>query len=497
MAVPASDKTRSHSHKLIWIAIALLLVGALAVWLLVKSFAQVATTRLPAFVTPIPPAPEIRDLAGEIGLLYTLDRESPHVCSWSDDGRSLITTGKDYSLQLWDLETGSLTHKSPALPSKSGALCSPDGRWAAFQVVSDTIAIADITSGEVITRLGAVLPPNSTTSAGQQLKNDSEVTYPVAWSSDSRDLFTITQAIETAYNAPVFFVQRWDIRGGIKSSYLVNIGRMTFQSKHVAISPNANVVAVAYHFSGQNSAFTELEIWDLLTGKIRGTLQIPGSPSGLQWSANGDILAIMQERQIRLVNPVTIKIAVSLPNESPPTYTPIPYLNPKPVGTQPGTLAPRPQRTDIPVAPYPVSTMRPTDYVPTVIPATLSPAADVNEYQSIALVVWSPDGKSIATYDADHIRFWDVASGPLKAIARHPKKACYAGDMASWSRDGRLFATLDCEGENRVLRLWDGKTAAPLRSLATEVHSFQWSPSETKLFVVRGPDLVPEIWGAE
>jgi WD40 repeat protein len=502
MATFTGNKSRASSRRLAWAASIFLLLAGLTVWLSSSALGGSRLYSYPAFVTPVPPTNEVRALADKLSLLSTLGKDSHHLCAWSGERNTLITIGQDNSLRSWEADTGSLVWASPPLPSKSGALCSPDHRWAAFQIMSNTIGIADVASGEVVTTLVAAnLPSFTAGSAKPNARYSSEVTYPVAWSDDSRDLLTLTSAGETRDRPPQDFVQRWDIRSGKKSSYLVALPSRMQQDVQFAISPAGNLVATTYNFPGPTFTYTNLEVWDLPTGKFRGSLHIQGATSKIEWPSNGEMLALQQVRQVRLINATTVKLKATLPEQLPPTNTPPPNPNP-PVSTQPGTGIPAPQSSTGPVSPQPVipqpvPTVRPTDYVPTLVPAELLPAADVNEYQRITYLAWSPDSKSVATYDDNYIRFWDIGSGELRAIARHPRTVCPAFQSPSWSHDGQLFATVDCEGENRVLRLWDGMTAAPLRELVIDVHAFHWSPNETKLFVVRGNEFSPEIWGLE
>jgi WD40 repeat protein len=70
-----------------------------------------------------------------------------------------------------------------------------------------------------------------------------------------------------------------------------------------------------------------------------------------------------------------------------------------------------------------------------------------------ARVVYSPDGKTLATLDMDsHVRLWDVATGKLKATLLH--LGPFLAHVA-FSPDGTTLAVGDAKGD---VDLWDLKT---------------------------------------
>ena len=59
---------------------------------------------------------------------------------------------------------------------------------------------------------------------------------------------------------------------------------------------------------------------------------------------------------------------------------------------------------------------------------------------SVTAIAFSPDGKSIATGSAGHLRIWDAANGRLRSI--HAEDATRGVDAIAFSPDGRQVAVV-------------------------------------------------------
>jgi WD40 repeat protein len=390
----------------------------------------------------------------------------------------------------------------------SSVVCSPDSRLAAISSFTDTIDIIDAQTRVLVKKIRPLLPSEVPISSGGE---QGDFTYvevhsnPVRWSSDGEELITTTStAAYESYGGSMthLSLQRWNVSAGRMTSYIkLRDSRNPFRLQST-VSPDGGLIAVADHLQGPgaDSSAMSVELWDARTGARRNGVAVKPAGRSIVWSPDGRTIAAILGRQVKLIDVATLEVTASLPEHLPPIYEPTPDPAAPPVSTQPGTLVPAPVNTAHP-PPGPVPTFPPPGYTPPTTPAALLPPADLNDYKDVSRITWSPDGATIATYDSSHIRFWDAASGKLKAIARHPD-TCYGcgfepGPDFGWSADARLFATLGKESEASVLRLWDGKTGAPLREVTTGVFSFRWSPTELVMFVERseGRGLTREIWG--
>jgi WD40 repeat protein len=452
-------------------------------------------------VKQLAPTQQAVDHAREITHLHTLDAAIARFCSWSSDGRIVKTLGQvtptqNDALQHWDVASGELI--STSLP-----YCAPDRDIAGVAALSNTINIVDVRTGQILRQLEPSIPPNEIVSSQgvtTTILFTSSAASPLLWSTQGRMLVTTTNGAtgSAPTGSGVVSVQLWDATTGLRHSY-VNIADFPALLQQYVVSPDTTILAASYMQYGPNSNYLSVEIWDLYTAKRKGTVNIPYSSSKpMFWSPDSRTLAVVTDgRQVTLVNAATAEITMKLPEDLPGEYTPTPFTNPDPVGTTAGTLAPVPQETSEAAAPPPVRTFAPPGYIPPVTPVALLPGADANDYQIIGNVVWSPDGSTIATYDRSYIRLWDITSGKLKAIARHPYSLCDRIWPMRWSADGRLLATIDCDEGTNVLRLWDGFTAAPLRELTTNVYDFHWSPSVDRpmMLIEHVDELGTELWG--
>jgi len=109
-------------------------------------------------------------------------------------------------------------------------------------------------------------------------------------------------------------------------------------------------------------------------------------------------------------------------------------------------------------------------------------------------VVWSPDGKMLASCSEDEtIQLWDAADGrPLRELKGHTRRV----DSVVWSPDGRRL----CSGSwDKTVRLWNAETGEAIRTLQEQkelVWCVAWLPNGQ--YIASGSsDQTVRVWDAE
>jgi eukaryotic-like serine/threonine-protein kinase len=121
----------------------------------------------------------------------------------------------------------------------------------------------------------------------------------------------------------------------------------------------------------------------------------------------------------------------------------------------------------------------------------------VNSLQAPALT-WSPDGKWISTTNglsSESIQIWDAFTNKLA-----PGHASYANHDESvlalaWSPDGKYIASC---GENKTVRVWDvvsGRTIHTHRGHSQNVTSLAWS-ADSRRIASCSEDMTVQVWDA-
>jgi WD40 repeat protein len=120
----------------------------------------------------------------------------------------------------------------------------------------------------------------------------------------------------------------------------------------------------------------------------------------------------------------------------------------------------------------------------------------IEQAEPIRVVNWSPDGRRLVTGDdRGRVMVWDAADGSARLSVATPD-----GDtrLAAWSVDGACLAT--AQNRTGVVRLWHGDTGDPLTVLSGQrrwqVQGGAWSPTDPHRLAVLGDRRV-RLWDTQ
>jgi WD40 repeat protein len=410
--------------------------------------------------------------------------------SFSPDGKLLASVGADGKIRLWATATGEPVRViDEKLERVTRVAFSPDGRTLASAQADGTLALLDPATGRIIRRWSAHACLAETVTFSP---NGKVLASAGRWESDVRlwDPATGTELhASTAPHGPAEILRWspdgqtllsagreprmlwWDLATG-RPRRSLTLPAPTFDI--LALAPDGKTLA-------EGSRDMILRLWDVPSGRpahVLGKQQV--SRQTIAFSPDGRLLATEgppgETRLWDVASGKELRRFGDLGHR-------VDYLTFSPDGR---TLA-------FGIVPF----GNPTDN-PWIRLVDVASGKEVRSFSglgSVRSLVYSPDGKVLASWQEWLIRLWDVASG--KEVCHHASQSRVGGVIA-FSPDGKLVAsaggpygTNDCS-----LHLWEAATGRILRRFEghySGVASFAFSPDGLKL-ASGGSDATILVW---
>ena len=395
--------------------------------------------------------------------------------AFSPDGQTLVSGNWDSTVRLWDVTTGTQTHK---LTEHTGLVYSiafsPDGKTVVSQSADKTVHLWDAGTGGHIN----TLTWESVGSSGRM---------SITFSPDGK---TLASGGKAGYGEGVIYL--WDADTGARLNTLTGHTDLVIT---VAFSPNGKTLASA----GWDGT---IRLWDVDTGKPISTLtgygKIFSSVESVAFSPNGKTLATSWDDTILLWDADTNTHINALTGHTDRVTSVAFSSDGKTLAS--GSLD---------------DTVRLWNAQTGVLQYTLT--EEGLAYNAIH-VAFSPDGQTLAggggenyfdasigtSVDSGTIYLWDTDTG----IRINTLTGQHTNPVTSvaFSPDGRILASggtnyyfdesTDTFISNGIIHFWDVETGTLINTLTghTDVASVAFSPDGQTLVVSGGPNSTLRLW---
>jgi WD40 repeat protein len=323
--------------------------------------------------------------------------------AWASNGKSVATAGDDRTIRMWDPATGRQTGTLPGI-AREGYGGPVVAFTANLEVVAvnywGEITIRAVADGKVRVKIDPILD------RGQKSAFRPDV-FAMAFSPDGKRLATAgsVAAVGGRHGLPGGTVIVWDAETG---KIVHQSDRLSTAASSVAWSADGKRLAAGTNGAGGELPEPgEVRVWDAETGKVLHHFKVKPEVKPGEWASAGDVAFAPDGK--RIAAPVTAGSR----------------------GTPAGLLI---DDTGASVRVWDLATSKSTQ-----------PVKGLEA--SVGRVVFSPDGKSLATAGRDKVvRVWAV--GPGKELAALPCPDRIA--VVAFSPDGKSLAGGSKDGSVRI-----------------------------------------------
>jgi WD40 repeat protein/serine/threonine protein kinase len=373
--------------------------------------------------------------------------------AFSPDGERLASASFDRSVKLWDTTTGGLLHTFLHVGNVDCVAFSPDGRRLASCGEDKTLRIWDATTGREV--LG--------------LRGHTSRCGCVAYSPDGRRLASAST------DGTIRFWDATPLRGheGEKS---LTFTQHRDEIYSVAFSPDGQSIASA--------GYDPAKVWDAQTGELR--VEFPGNPVvifSVAWHPNGQLVASAEsEGRLHFVKVWDVRTgreALTIP--AGPENFAVPF---QAVAFSPDGLY--------------LVTGKVTGAVQVWDAGSGREVCTLGTHdREIRGVVFSPDGRHLASSSDGKVKLWDATRLNKEQEARLTLRARVPGMNlnVAFSPDGRRLAAA---GEENMVKIWDvqnGLEVQTLRGHSGEVYTVAFSPDDAGRWLASaGEDSAVKVW---